>query len=141
MGSWRKCTKKQYSVYIKKWIYFCGDRVNPFQSPVNNILEVLVALYNKGLKYSVFQTALAAVNNLTNIFGNVDFSNHPLKRFMVGVFASRSSLLKYFSGWDAFIVLICIDGMQKDYIASVIGEIVCVVFVTRSSALPEASFN
>ena len=116
-------------MFIKKWISFCGDRVNPFQPSVNNILEFLVTLYNQGLKYSVFQSAQAVINNLTNICGNVDFSNHPLlKRYMMGVFASRPSLRKYSSTWDAYIVLTYIDGMLKTTLLQLSGKL-CMLFL------------
>lgn len=106
MESWQKSTKKQYDVYIRKWISFCGDKINPFHSSVENILEFFTSLFNQGLRYSVFQTARAAINNLTNICGNVDFSDNPLlKRFMMGVFASLPSLPRYTSVWDTNLVL------------------------------------
>lgn len=114
MLSWRQSTKKQYDSYIQKWFSFCRNKINPFQPTVNHILAFFVVLFKQGLKYSVFQTARAAINNLTSICGDRDFSNHPLlKRFLSGVFTLRPSLPKYQDIWDANIVLTYL-GQMKD---------------------------
>ena len=66
------------------------------------------------MKYSVFQTARAAINNFTSICSGTDFSTHPLiKRFMTGVIAQRPSLPKYTSIWDVNIVLSYINRMEN----------------------------
>lgn len=106
MRSWRQSTKKQYNSYIQKWFSFFGNKINPFQPTVNHILAFFVVLFKQGLKYSVFQTARAAINNLTSICGDRDFSSHPLlKRFLSGVFTLRPSLPKYQNIWDTNIIL------------------------------------
>lgn len=93
---------------------FCGEKINPFQPSINDVLAFLIALYNQGLKYSVFQTARAAINNLTSICGNTDFSHNPLlKRFMMGVFAARPSLPRYSSVWDTNLVFSYLEKLQK----------------------------
>ena len=95
-----------FGVYIRKRISFCGEQIDPFKPSVNDIIQFLMTLYKQGLKYSVVQTARAAINNLTHICGDTDFSNKSLlKRFMMGIFASRPSLPRYSSVWDTNVVL------------------------------------
>jgi hypothetical protein len=85
--SWRKTTKKQYNCYIKQWIRFCGKKRNPLKPSVNTILAFFVTLYKKGLKYSVFQTARAAINNFVSLCSDLDFSSNKLiNKFMHGIY-------------------------------------------------------
>ena len=46
----------------------------------------------------------------------------------MGVFASRPSLPKYSSAWDANIVLTYIDGMQKTTLLQLLGKL-CMLFL------------
>lgn len=113
LQSWRNSTKKQYNTYIQKWFSFCGKRINPIRPSVNSILAFFVILHRQGLKYSAFQTARSAINNLTKICGNFDFGNNNLiKRFMTGIFTERPSLPKYKTVWDVDIVLKYTEKLQ-----------------------------
>jgi hypothetical protein len=113
MQSWRKSTKKQYASYIKSWISFCGKKYNPFKPSVNQILAFFVVLYRKGRKFSVFQTARAAINNLTALCGGNNFSDNQLmKRFLSGIFTLRPNLPKYNEIWDTNIVLSHLGKME-----------------------------
>lgn len=110
--SWRDSTKRQYHCYIQQWLLFCGRSRNPFKPSVNSVLAFFVALHNKGLKYSAFQTARSAVNNFIQICGNTDFSSHYLiKKFMQGIYNLKPSLPKYDSIWDVQVVLTYIEKM------------------------------
>ena len=117
ISSWSHGKSQQKSnttSIFKKWISFCGTHIDPIQPTVNNILAFFVSLFREGVKYSVFQTARAAINNFTSICSGTDFSTHPLiKRFMTGVFAKRPSLPKYTSIWDVNIVLSYINRMEN----------------------------
>ena len=110
--SWRDSTKKQYHCYIQQWLVFCGRSKNPIKPSVNQILAFFVTLHNKGLKYSAFQTARAAINNFIQICGNENFSSHYLiQKFMKGVYNLKPSLPRYGSIWDVKIVLTFIEKM------------------------------
>lgn len=114
LHSWRDSTKKQYNTYIEKWFAFCGGRINPIRPSVNLVLKFLLTLHKQGLKYSAFQTARAAINNLTKICSNLDFSdNNLIKRFMTGIFTERPSLPKYTTIWDVDIVFKYIESLQN----------------------------
>ena len=58
MASWQDSTKKQYKVHIEKWLAFCHQRCISYSSlKVNEALDLLMVLYNKGLTYSTINTA------------------------------------------------------------------------------------
>lgn len=58
MASWQDSTKKQYKAHVEKWLAFCHQRCISYSSPkVNEALDLLMVLYNKGLTYSIINTA------------------------------------------------------------------------------------
>ena len=62
LASWRRGTKKQYDVYIKKWTKFCAERqANQFHPFVEEVLDFLTELYVKGFTYSAINTALSSI--------------------------------------------------------------------------------
>ena len=93
---------------------FCGRHRNPIKPTVNDILAYLGSIHQKGLKFSAFQTARAAINNFVRICGGSDFSSHFLiKKFMQGIFNMKPSLPKYDSVWDVQLVLRYIEKQDK----------------------------
>lgn len=73
---------------------------------MNNVLQFLTKLYEKGLSYSAIGIARSAINSLSKTVSNVDINNDSLiTRFMKGVFNSRPALPKYQSIWDVNTVL------------------------------------
>ena len=62
MASWRQGTQKQYTTYLQKWVAFCSARQVDYLAPsLNDALNFLLTLYNKGLRYSTLNTARSAL--------------------------------------------------------------------------------
>jgi hypothetical protein len=99
LSSWKESTKRQYWIYIKKRLLFCGRKqINPLDPSVNNVLVYLLELYGNRLVYSSIITARSALSALL-FLGYTDYlGEHPFtKRLMKGVFNQRSALLLDFS--------------------------------------------
>ena len=72
---------------------------------LNDTLNSLLTLYNKGLSYSTLNTARSALSTIIKIEGG-DFGTNPvITRFMKDVFETRPPTPKYNSIWDVSIVL------------------------------------
>ena len=107
MASWRSGTKKQYKIYLEKWISFCREReVDYCSPPISDALEFLMGLYTQGLGYPTLNTARSALSSILRISECQNFGSHPLVvRFMKGVFETRKPKPKYDDLWDASKVL------------------------------------
>ena len=67
---------------------------------LNDALNFLFTLYNKGLSYSTLNTGRSAISTITKIEGE-DFGTDPVVAgFMKGVFETRLPTPKYDSIWD-----------------------------------------
>lgn len=65
MASWRSGTKKQYKIYLEKWISFCREKeVDYCSPPISDALEFLMGLYTQGLGYSTLNTARSALSSI-----------------------------------------------------------------------------
>lgn len=65
MSSWRKSTKRQYQVHIKKWLQYSGiQEINQISVSVNNVIEFLTDEFQKGLGYNSINTARSALSSL-----------------------------------------------------------------------------
>ena len=65
MQSWRDSTRKQYKVYINKWLQFCCEGPHdPLHPSVRSLLSFLHSLFQKGLSYSTLNTARSAVSSI-----------------------------------------------------------------------------
>ena len=50
MSSWKLGTKKQYQTFTKIWFQYCSEeQVNSVRPTLDNILEFLASLFDKGL--------------------------------------------------------------------------------------------
>ena len=80
--------------------------MDPLYPHVNDVLEFLQELYERGLGYSCLNTARSALSSFIVLDGNVTVGNHPLvQRFLKGVFQTRPAFPRYTSTWDTSIVL------------------------------------
>lgn len=104
MNSWRESTKKQYNVYLKKWIEFCASRHwNPMDRKITHCLKFLLHLFKTNHSYSAINTARSS---LSCIFTEPPIGEHSLVvRFMRSVFHCRPTIPRYQSIWDVSIVL------------------------------------
>lgn len=100
-------------------MHFCDQRgIDPLSYNVNNVLEFLAMLYNKGLGYSALNTARSALGSLLSSFEQTTpIGKHYLvKRFMRGVFILRPSLPRYNVTWDCNKVLVYLKQFTLDNI-------------------------
>ena len=107
MASWRDSTKKGYKTHIQRWIQYCCQRKIDKVSPsVNDVLEFLTYLFDKGLGYSSLNTACAALSSLGVKLENFTAGSHPLiVRFLKGVYNIRPTKARYSEIWDVDKVL------------------------------------
>ena len=66
----------------------------------------MASLYEKGLGYSVINTASSVLSSVLDLPGGNTFGTHPLvTRFLKGVFELKPSLPRYTTIWDVGTVL------------------------------------
>ena len=102
MASWRSGTSKQYQSYLSRWQEYCiENQLDPFEATVENGIEFLTSLFNKGLGYSAINTARSALSTVITVPNYATFGTHPLvTRFLKGVFEMKPSLPRYAVVWD-----------------------------------------
>jgi len=106
-SAWRAGTRKQYEGYLGRWRQYFGQRnINPFSPTVEEGINFLVELFEKGLGYSALNTARSALSSIITLSSNISFGTHPLvRRFLKGGFESHPSLPRHNIIWDVGIVL------------------------------------
>ena len=104
MKGWRENTKKQYKVYLEKWIRFCKRKnKNELNRNTCIVLEFLQHMFSNNYSYSAINTARSA---LSTIFDSPPIGEHNMiKRFMKGVFNTKPNLPRYTRIWDVSTVL------------------------------------
>ena len=107
MQSWSANTHKQYQPYVAQWLEFCrGRETNPYDPPIGTVLDFLVTLHDKGLKYSTLNTAKSAISAVILPTNNHTIGTHPLvSRFMRGIYKSNPPTPTYHTTWKVQTVL------------------------------------
>ena len=108
MQSFRPGTRKQYKVYLEKWVRYAHQyQVDTFKPRVTDILHFFTFLYENGLGYSSLNTARSALSAAVELADSPHTAGtQPLLiRFLKGVFNTRPSLPRYTSTWDVSVVL------------------------------------
>ena len=107
MASWHASTAKQYQIHLSRWEMFCKSRnINKFDASIENGIDFLASLYEKGLGYSTINTARSTLSSVLDLPGGNTFGTHPLvTRFLKGVFELKPSLPQYATIWDVRTVL------------------------------------
>ena len=107
MSSWKLGTKKQYQTFTKRWFQYCSEeQVNSVRPTLDNILEFLTSLFDKGLGYSSLNTARGALSALgLKCDGQLVGSHQLVVRYMKGVYNLRPTLARYTHIWDVSKVL------------------------------------
>ena len=107
MQSWSVNTHKQYQPYVAQWLEFCrGRETNPYDPPIGTVLDFLVTLRDKGLKYSTLNTAKSAISAVILPTNNHTIGTHPLvSRFMRGIYKSNPPTPRYHTTWKVQTVL------------------------------------
>ena len=106
MHAWKDGTKKQYECYLKKWRDFVERKDIDIYSPtVQDILEFLTILHNKGLGYSALNTSRSSLSSIISIEGKPAGEHLLVTKFMKGAFNLRPANPKTNCTWDPEILL------------------------------------
>ena len=101
VASWRHSTKKQYSVYIKKWIQFCRERqISSISPTLSQVLGFLTGLFDKEYSYSVINIARSALSAFGIVINNVSVGeNATIIRLLKSVYNLRPPKPKSAKTW------------------------------------------
>ena len=106
MHAWKDGTKKQCECYLKKLRDFVERKDIDIYSPtVQDILEFLTILHNKGLGYSALNTARSSLSSIVSIEGRPAGEHILVTKFMKGAFNLRPVNPKTNGTWDPEIML------------------------------------
>ena len=98
LRSWSAGIQKQYQLpYIAKWHRFCAEReINPYNPPLNIVLDFLVHLHNQDLEYTTINIAKNAISAIILPQGTTTTGRHQIiSRFMKGIYRSKPPRPKY----------------------------------------------
>ena len=103
LNSWREGSRKQYRVYLKRWVRFCSERkIDPIRAPIASALDFLMDLYG----ITTLNTTSLVLSSIFISKEFVSFGSHPLVvRFVREVYNSRPSLPRDTEISDVRIVL------------------------------------
>ena len=108
-ASWRKSTKQQYIVYIKKWQRFCLEHhLNWTHTKVGKLFAFFNSLYKNGASYNTINTARSALASVIFLEDKrYTISTHPwISRYFKGIFNLRPPAPRYSFIWDVEKVLL-----------------------------------
>lgn len=107
MSSWKRGTKKQYNVFIKRWFSYCSERkIDSFSPTLEEVIEFLTQQFQNGLGYDSLNTARGALSSLGLNFEGFKVGSHPLViRYMKGIFVLKPPKPRYVVTWDVNQVL------------------------------------
>lgn len=102
----RETTKRKYHNYLEKWNKFCETTgINAKGPNVEEIMEFLTSLYNKGLSYSSLNSAKSAIATVVDLPGYTSISQHPkIDSYFKGLFNLRPPKTKLSTVWDVKII-------------------------------------
>lgn len=107
-SAWRPATIRQYRSYWAQWHHFCGQRqTDPLSISLNDMIDFLTSLHNKGLSYSALNSARSTLVTLKNISKSPlrDSDAVVIQKLMKAFYNRNPSLPKYSSTWDVAQVL------------------------------------
>ena len=88
--------------------------VNPYNPPLNTVLDFLVSLHERGLSYTTINTARSALSAIILPTDNVNLGSHPIVfRFMKGIFKNNPPAQRYHTTWDVSPVLSYLSLLPK----------------------------
>ena len=104
--STRDNTKTKYRSITKRWMEYCGKRLQNYrQGTTPMFLNFLAFEYERGLKYATLKGYKAALID----FLNKDIDENQIRKFFKGVFNNRPPTSKYVCIWDVDILLAHLD--------------------------------
>ena len=107
MNSYRDSTKSQYTVYLKKWAFYCIRKKVSIMSPtLPQACDFLAELSDRGAKYSAVNSARCALSALLPKFGGRTFGAvHEVTLLCRGAGVRNPSSGRYSGFWDVLDVL------------------------------------
>ena len=103
VSSWRPKTRRQYSVYLRRWCTLCVIKNWDKNSPrLREAIFFLSQMFENGMSYSAINSARCTLSSVLNMFDGVPFGQHPV---VVGIYNKRPQLSRYGSTWDIDVVL------------------------------------
>ena len=114
--SWRTGTRTAYNSAWNKWSSWCTERdIDPFQSPVEPVIDYLTSLFQAGYEYNTINGARSAISSLHAPIGGDPVGQHSLvKRLMTGAFNERTPKPRYTDTWDVDQVLTFISSLGEN---------------------------
>ena len=114
--SWRPNTRVQCNSILRRWGGFCaGRQIHPSAPTLNDILDFLSDMCEKGLVYNTTASAKSVLSGIIHLSGVVSISDHPLvQRLLKGVFNTRPPTSKYPYIWDTSQLLDSLRTLQND---------------------------
>ena len=106
-ASWRPATETQYSSCWRKWTNWASlQGISSTTPALNDILNYLSELYDKGLQYRTINTARSSLSSTLPPMDGFPVGQHPLvTRLMKGIFNSRPIIKSLFPAWSVKMVL------------------------------------
>ena len=112
----RSSTTRAYKTPWEKWVLWCnGRQANPFEAPVELIVEFLTELYQQGLEYrtiNVYRSAISAYHTLIN--GTPVGQMKEVCLLLSGIDNLRPPTPKYNVIWEVGIVVDCLKKLGDD---------------------------
>lgn len=107
MLSWDSKTRKQYKVYLDKWLIFCDKRnYNPYNCELWQGIDFLIFIFEQNYAYSSINCARSALSHALPKFEGETFGSHHITtRIMRAFYRERPQLSRYQSTWDVTVVL------------------------------------
>ena len=107
VNSKRQSSSVSYNLSCKKWSSWCyRKQIDPFQCPINYVLDFLACLYEKGYAYRSINCYRSAISSFHEKIEGLPVGQHPaVCTLLTGVFNLRPPQPRYSSTWDVQIVL------------------------------------
>ena len=117
------------------------QKADTFNPTIEEVINFLSELYDKGIGYSGIGTARSALSVFISVCSkqSMDIGNNFfVKKFMKGVFNKRPALPKYSSSWDPEIVLNYLKSLHQPLPLIVLSQKLCVLLLLISAQRGQA---
>ena len=103
----REGSLANYESSFQKWTSWCHrDKVDPFQAPLNKILDFLADLFDKGYQYRTINSHRSAISAYhAHIEGKPVGQNPKVCALLAGIFNQRPPQPRYTFIWDVEILI------------------------------------
>ena len=100
LSSWREKSSKSYDSLFRRWVSWCEERnTDPITSPVNELVNFLADLHDKGYSYRSLNGYRSAISSTHDRVDGMSIRQHPLVCcLLAGVFNSNPPQPRYTLG-------------------------------------------